>query len=401
VKISVNVNIFNTWALPLHFETESYPEWILYGGAGSGKSYAIATHLILQCLQRKYFRCIYLRKVHRTIRVSQFLLFKDIINKFNLNELFNIRENDMSITCELTGNQLIAAGSDKVEKLKSIQEPNCIWLEEATEFSERDYLQLKLRLRTTKAFNYMILSFNPVSQQHWLYKHVQNTYNKRIIKTTYLDNKFIDEGYVYTMEMLKQKDEDYYNVYALGEWGNSSRELVYPKYYTFNDRWQDIEGESFYGVDFGFVNPTVLIECKISGKNLFVRELVYKTNITNKDFINILNELKIDRYAPIYCDSADANRIEELFDAGYNVYKSNKDVDYGIQCVKSYNIFVSIDSANILKEITMYKYMTDKNGNVVDKPLKFNDHAMDAIRYAVATHMQTVGEKNEFRIIKT
>jgi phage terminase large subunit len=111
--------------------------------------------------------------------------------------------------------------------------------------------------------------------------------------------------------------------------------------------------------------------------------------------------LKIDRYAPIYCDSADANRIEELFEAGYNVYKSNKDIDYGIQCVKSYNIFVSSDSANILKEIAMYKYMTDKNGNAVEKPLKFNDHAMDAMRYAVATHMQTVGEKNEFRIIKT
>ena len=400
MKIIIDENIFNKWALPLHFDNEKSSEWILYGGAGSGKSYAVATHLILQALQQPYFRCLYLRKVQRTIRGSQFLLFKDIINTFKLNDLFKIKENDMTIECTITGNQLIAAGVDKVEKLKSVQEPNCIWMEEATEFTEKDYMQLKLRLRTPKAHNYMILTFNPVSQQHWLYKHLQRTTDKVVIKTTYLDNKYVDEGYKETMRQLKEIDEDYYNVYALGEWGNSSKELIYPKYKIFNGDWQDIEGESFYGLDFGFSNPTALVECKIVGDNLYVRELLYKTNLTNEALINKLKEMNIDRYSYIYCDTANADRIQALYDAGFNVYASNKDVLFGIQQVNSYNIFIDSASSNLLKEISMYKFAVDKFGNVIDRPVKYNDHLMDAMRYAVTTHSETLGLKSEIKVIK-
>jgi len=38
-----------------------------------------------------------------------------------------------------------------------------------------------------------------------------------------------------------------------------------------------------------------------------------------------------------------------------------------------------------LKEIQTYSWRTDRQGNILEQPVKFNDHAMDAIRYAVYT----------------
>jgi phage terminase large subunit len=378
----------------------SHREHFIYGGAGSGKSYAVAQHLILQLLGNDYFRCVYMRKVARTIRNSQFLLFKDIINNWNISHLFDVKEVDMSIVCKSNGNMLISAGADDIEKIKSIQEPNCIWIEEATEFSLIDYLQLQLRLRTRKAFNYTIATFNPVSKSHWLYDYISKKANDvNVIKTTYKDNQFIDEAYVLQLQSLKQQDEDYYNVYALGEWGTGDRALVYK--YEIGLFPENIDGaDVFYGIDFGYINPTAIVQCVIIDGRVYVRELLYQSNLTNSKLISKMNDLIEHKHHPIYCDSEDKNRIEELYNNGYNVYPSNKNVSYGISVVNSFVPIIDKHSTNLIAEIENYKFMKDKNGNITDKPVKFKDHLMDAMRYAITTHTEKIGNKPDIRIKK-
>lgn len=395
MNIVVKNNKVNNYFGEIISAIEKEKELFIYGGAGSGKSYAVAQALLLMLLTSEYMRCIYMRKVARTIRNSQFQLFCDVIKSWKLEGYFEIKSTDMSITC-VNGNSLIAAGADDVEKLKSIQEPSMFWLEEATEFTQKDYTQIRLRLRTQKGHNAVISTFNPINSVHWIKSYLdKRAKDLFILKTTYLDNKFIDSNYKETLNSLQTLDADYFKVYALGEWGSGDKSIVYN--YTvgkFNEDANDI----FYGLDFGFVNPTALVECRKVDNTIYVRQLLYSSNLTNSHLIEKLRGLIKKNKAQIFCDSEDKNRIEELYNDGFNVYTAYKNVQRGISIVNSFNIIVDENSSDLIKEISMYAFMKDKNGNTLEQPIKFNDHLMDAMRYAIATRYKEKPFKPKIKI---
>ena len=86
----------------------------------------------------------------------------------------------------------------------------------------------------------------------------------------------------------------------------------------------------------------------------------------------------------IFADSAEPQRIEEIYRAGFDIHPARKiSVRDGIDFVKRFKLYIDKESTNIIKEIKFYSYKVDKNGKVLDEPVKLNDHAMDAIRYAI------------------
>lgn len=212
-------DIMNTWAHPILDDKSRY--LVLYGGAGSGKSVAAAQKIIIRMLEEKNHKFLVVRKVANTLRNSVFSLLRGTIADWGLTQLFKINKSDMDITCA-NGNQIIFAGLDDVEKLKSIHGVTGMWLEEASEMLQEDFQQLDLRLRgQTRNYKQIIISFNPISITHWL-KIVffdAKKHNSTVIHTTYRDNLFIDDEYKATLEALKEQDPYYYTVYALGEWG--------------------------------------------------------------------------------------------------------------------------------------------------------------------------------------
>lgn len=221
-QVSIDFDIddlCNDWAKPIIDDQVRY--LILYGGAGSGKSVTAAQKIIIRMLEEKGHKFLVVRKVANTMRNSVFSLLRGIISDWGLSQLFKINKSDMDITC-VNGNQIIFAGLDDVEKLKSIHGVTGMWLEEASEMLQEDFQQLDLRLRGfTKHYKQIIISFNPISVTHWL-KEVffdKQKANSTVIHTTYRDNKFIDDEYKRTLEALKDQDPFYYMVYALGEWG--------------------------------------------------------------------------------------------------------------------------------------------------------------------------------------
>lgn len=396
MNVAVSNNRVNDYFGDIVAAEQTHKELFIYGGAGSGKSYAIAQLILLLALTQSYFRCVYMRKVARTIRASQFMLFQDVINSWNLEKYFKVNRGDMIIT-SFNGNMLIPMGADNIDKLKSIQEPTHFWLEETTEFSLNDYKQVRLRLRTKKGRNCVLSTFNPVSKNHWLFKYISSKDNVYTMKSTYIDNKFIDASYRKTLEELKFIDEDYYNVYALGEWGIGSRDAVFSNY-TFGE-FKDI-GEVFYGIDFGYTNPTAIVECREYDGKIYARELLYEKGLTNTQLLQHIDKMIKNKTAPIYCDSEDRNRIEELFNKGYYVYPAYKDIMHGISIVNSFELVIDSQSSNMIKEIETYTFMKDKDGNVIEKPVKFNDHLMDALRYAIATHYKDKPMKPQVKIFK-
>lgn len=307
----------------------------------------------------------------------------------------------MEIECKYNGNKMIAGGMDDTEKIKSIQELTDVWCEEATEFNKDDMVNLNLVLRTKKAPNQILLSFNPITKANWLYDSlfVKKEYPATILKSTYLDNRFLPKDYAIEMERLKELDYNKYLFSALGEWGGMMEGLIYTHWEVVN---YVPEGyETIYGLDFGFNHPTALVKVDLRENDMYAQQMIYKTEITNSDLISRMKSIGIGR-EPIYCDAAEPQRIEELYRAGFNVKPANKDKDSvkkGIDTIKSRKLFVTSDSGDLIKELNTYVWSRDKNQNPLDIPVKFYDDACDAMRYAVYTH--TVDRPQKLNIVFT
>jgi phage terminase large subunit len=187
--------------------------------------------------QKKLYKCmkqkmnlLVVRDTADSNRNSTFSLFKQMINKWGVGDLFKIRETDMRIKC-VNGNEIIFAGLDDVERLKSITfesgELTDIWVEEGSEVLEADFNQLDIRLRGGKIPKSITVSFNPIDINHWLKKKFFDNRpdNCFVLHTTYKDNKFLDAEYKKLLEGFKETDPYYYAVYCLGEWGVLGRTI--------------------------------------------------------------------------------------------------------------------------------------------------------------------------------
>lgn len=386
ISIDFSSSDFNEIFFPLLKDESRYLQ--LYGGAGSGKSFFAAQKLFWRTVKENSHRILLVRKVARTIRTSQFNLLKSLIINSGAFEYFEVRESDNYIRNKLTGSEFISAGMDDREKIKSIFGITSIWIEEATELEREDFIQLNLRLRgKTLSYKQIILTYNPVNANHWLNKI--RLRNSRILKTTYKDNKYIDEDYKNILEDLKEQDEQYYNIYALGEWG-VLKNIIYRQFPLINQYPEEFE-EIIYGLDFGFNNKTALIEAGIKDNSYYLNELIYESGLTNAGLIEKMKLLNIKKNKYIFCDSSEPNRIEEIRRAGFNSHPAEKNVKDGINFLKTCSIFSRQENSGINGEVISYSYKQDKEGNVLDEPVKFNDHAMDAIRYAIYSYKKRRG----------
>lgn len=221
IKIELDIDdVMNEWSVPLVDNRSRY--LVLYGGAGSGKSFTAAQKIVIRMLEEKGHKFLIVRKVANTLRNSVFSLIREVISEWGLTDYFKINKSDMRITCEINGNEILFAGIDDPEKLKSIHGVTGMWIEEASELTQEDFQQLDLRLRGfTKNYKQIIISFNPISSLHWLKELFfdKKKKNSTVVHSTYLNNKFIDDSYKEVLESMKNEDEYYYMVYALGEWG--------------------------------------------------------------------------------------------------------------------------------------------------------------------------------------
>jgi len=366
---------------------------LLYGGAGSGKSHFAAQKFLRRMLDEQNHRLLLIRKVARTIRNSQFSLIKSLIYDYDLENKFRFRESDLTITNSENNNVIISVGVDDREKLKSIHGITSIWIEEATELDRKDFTQIDLRLRNrTGNYKQIIMTYNPVDANHWL--NTSHPKDAVIVKTTYKDNQYLDDSYIEVLNNLKDEDREYYDIYALGNWG-VLRNIIYRPFEILTSHTTHYD-EIIYGLDFGYNNPTALIKVKIKDACFYLEEIIYESRLTNTDLIERMNKLVKNKSDAIYCDPAEPDRLRELEEAGFNVHSANKSVRDGIDFIKSRIIFSRPENANINKEVLSYSYKADRNGNILDEPVKFNDHALDAVRYAIYTHCRN--RKADLRI---
>lgn len=219
----------NETFLPLFFDEHRY--LVLKGGGGSGKSIFAGRKILERAASERGHRFLVCRKVARTLRESCFKQLCGQLGQYFSGANYKVNRSDMAIRFS-NGSEILFAGLDDVEKLKSIYNITGIWIEEASEILESDFNQLDIRLRgETRYYKQIILSFNPISLRHWLKRRFfdfeidnprereQVAARTRVHESTYKDNRFLDDEAKRVLESFKETDEYYYMVYCLGLWG--------------------------------------------------------------------------------------------------------------------------------------------------------------------------------------
>jgi len=373
---------------------------VLYGGAGSGKSKFIAQKKILRILvgmgKGIHHKFLCLRKTQPSCRQSIFAEFKSIISEWNLTDLVTPNKSDMSFTF-VNDSQILTGGLDDPEKLKSIQGITGVWLEEATELSLPDFRQIDLRLRgRSDSYKQIAISFNPISKLLWPYNEffMNPKSDATVFHSTYKDNRFLDKEYIERLNKLEREDPRYYQIYTLGEWGEL-KAVIYNNY-VIETKFPKTFKEVIYGMDFGFNDPSVLLEIGEYDSEYYIKELLYQRGLTNSDLIKkliIMIPLKHRRNRIIYADNAEPARIEEINRAGFICKPADKSVKDGIDFCRRNKLHLDAGSNNLVKEIQSYKYKETKDGDTLEDPLKFNDHTCDSFRYALYTHYGKIRPK--------
>jgi phage terminase large subunit len=359
------------------------------GGAGSSKSYSTAQMLTIIFLQSSQVKILALRKSSTYIKHSLDEVFKEVFDQFSVRHL--ITENKTKRFFQYNNNIIQLGSVNDPEKYKS-SKWNYIWFEEATEFTFNEFKTLALRNRAQALphrCNQIIFTFNPTSALSWIKTMIidSGNYNYHQIVSSYKDNPYLEEFYINDLQALERQDINFYRIYTLGEWGILEN-IVYSNWQIIDKMPDDISADVFYGLDFGFNNPTALIKLAVFDGEIYISEIIYESRLTNQDLIKKMNQLIKDKNQTIYADSAEPGRIEEISHAGFNVLLADKAVKNGIDFVKRQLLKIHKDSSNIIKEFQTYAYRKDKNGQVIDEPIKFNDHALDALRYGIYSHLR-------------
>jgi len=391
------VRLEKFWNFLQKSQKDQKREVVLYGGGRSGKSYSIRQWLIDGSCRHSDTGLLDLvvMKTRASLKNAAWDPMIEMLQSYSIP--FDQHQTYLDIHI---GKSLIQfRGLDDPEKLKST-EYNRIWIEEATRLDFEDYLQLKVRMsRQGPVPNQMILSFNPIDIFHWCMTRVveRSKWDKTVcvMQSNYKNNRFLDQAYIDSLEALKDANYNSWLIYAKGEAGHLEH-LIYRNWDVMDmiatplRVKENIATPDCYGLDWGFNNEMALVAFWLHDDEDYIQEKLYRRLMTLDDLAAWMETGGIARGVEIFADPSNPEAIENLGRRGWNVVPvpSNcRDVKAGIDYCKGRKLHVIWGSDNIIKEIQSYSYKTkkDRSGgeeHVIDEPVKFNDHLMDAMRYA-------------------
>lgn len=171
--------------------------------------------------------------------------------------------------------------------------------------------------------------------------------------------------------------------------------LVYKEFSREKHLYQALPQKTFQkvaGVDFGYRNPAAVLDIRFNGEELWVEDEWYKTERTDAQ---IAEYVALQNFQQVFPDPESPGAIEELRRKNINVrevIKGKDSIQSGIQSVREMlvrgTLHINQRCINLISEFEMYSYDEDK-----EKPIKANDHALDALRYVVTSLFPLVEAK--------
>jgi len=404
-----DLRCFPDWVIPdyrgLLYDQSRF--LVLVGGAGSGKSFFSAQKCVYRCLAQPGVRGLAARKVGRTIKASCSDQIMAVLRHMGLAH----EARQIQTTGDIhfrNGSVILMTGLDDVEKIKSITDIEFVWGEEASEFSVGDMDQLNLRLRTPGLYSQMMLSLNPVGGSNSpIKRRFFDRYNPEasVYVSTIDNNPTLDEAYTDSIERLAESNPTLYAIYRKGEWAVNTEDLIFSNMVILPadkwPRWKDCD-EHYYGLDFGYNNPSACVEVGIKdGADYYLSEVLYKRGLTNTDLIEALKREEVNSAIEIIADSAEPDRIQEINDADYWCTPQDKaphSVRQGISLMQSGRLFVHEESTNLIKELQEYRWKRGKDDILLDEPVKYADHLIDAARGVIFRAFKDKGQSAEVAV---
>ena len=388
MKITVSKSFY-----PLLEYKERY--LVLCGGRGSGKSEFAARKIFYRCMKEGNHRYLVLRKIRKTAQETCILVVRTVLAENDIIHDYNKTDRKITfINPAGQSSEIIFDGLDEWQKIKSYKAATSIWMEELTEFTKDDFREIDLILREpTKYYKQIMMTFNP-DEAHgpWIKEMFFDKANpdSYVHNSTVHDNpiKEVREQYLKVLESID--DETYRDIYLHGIWAFAKGQIFNWDVVPLPDMKFD---EIFYGGDFGYsVNPASYNRIHRKADEFWVKEIIYETGLTNPALAQRIKNAEAND-AESYWDSSEPKSIQELCDNGIKAKPAEKGPDSvraGIDYLKGVKVHIIEGSENIIKERSKYKWKVDKDGNPLPEPVKFDDHAMDAIRYGIFTHCKSV-----------
>ena len=393
--------------IPLFSSESRY--YVITGGRGSGKSFALNSFLLLLTYEVGHV-ILFTRYTLVSAHISIIPEFVEKIEMAGLEQDFTITKDE--IVNNRTKSKILFKGiktssGTQTANLKSLSGVTTFVLDEAEELVDEDVFdKIDLSVRHNTKQNRVILILNPTTKEHFIYQRFFESkgveagesvtkQDTTYIHTTYLDNKEnLSDSFITQIETLRDFNKKKFQHQILGGWLDKAEGVVFTNWSFGNFNPDNLQ--TSFGQDFGFsIDPTTLVEVAIdkSKRKIYVKEHLYKPKLTTSE-IAVINK-QVCGGGLIVADSAEPRLIAELSNQRCNIIATEKgagSITAGLALMQDFEIVLEPNSQNIAKELNNYIYSDKKSGLVIDN----YNHALDAIRYNVFYHLSNPNKGQYF-----
>jgi len=345
---------------------------VLQGGQGSSKTYSILMLLINHASSHQGKEILILSAELTKMRLT---VIKDFVK---IMRSFGIYDENRFVAGTLykfpNGSFVKFVGLDKDDVGKGLRS-DVAFFNEANKINIEAYRQVASR--TKKVY----IDFNP-DKEFFVHTDVLPREDVDFIILTFEDNEMLDSNE--REEILRYKSLGYYEdgsiksnywankwrVYGLGQIGILDG-VIFDNY-TIIDEIPKHAKPMGYGMDFGYTNPTAIVDVFDDQDTYYVDEILYRTQMTPTDLVNWCTK-NLQRKS-IVCDSAEPDRIEMLQrEIKWVEAVKNKNIEFGLELILNKKIAITKRSINFINEIKALTWETKNK----------NNHLIDALRYRI------------------
>lgn len=356
---------------------------IIQGGTSAGKTFGIIPVLIDKAAKVEGLEISIVAETIPHLRRGALRDFLKIMK--STGRYFEERFNRSILRYEFANGSVIEFFSaDDSSKLRGARR-DILYINECNNITFDAYNELAIRTRKE-----VYLDFNPANE-FWVHTELKDESDSDFLILTYKDNEALDQSIIDQIEKNREKAKtstywaNWWKVYGEGQLGMLEG-VVFSNWKQIDTIPKEAKLLGI-GLDFGYTNdPTAIIEIYNYNGQRIVNELAYQTGLLNSDIARLL-----PKHVPVYADSSEPKSIDEIKRHGITikgVTKGKDSINYGIDVIQRNEYLVTSNSSNLIKELRSYIWDTDKQGKRLNKPINFNDHAIDAFRYH---EMETLG----------
>lgn len=357
-----------------------------FGGRGAAKSHFFSELWLEENIcERLDVVCI--REVQKSLTYSVKRLLEQKIERFNAGDYFAVQ--DKKISSRRGGITVFEGMQDQTaESMKSFESFDRAWFEEAQSASQRSLDTLRPTIR--KAGSELWFSWNPKQKTDPIDRLLRSDEpppGAVVVRTSYRDNPWLPEELHRELEYDRKRDPDKFAHIWMGEYERNSEARVF-KNWKVEEFEVDEEALKRQGADWGYsVDPSVLVQCYIKGRKLYVPYEAYMVGCEIADTPALFMTVPEAEKWPITADSARPETISHMRRNGFPkimaAVKGPKSLEEGVEFLKSFDIIVHPRCVHLIDELTLYCFETDPlTGAVIPKLQDKNNNVIDALRYA-------------------